>query len=80
MSFVQIPRLRRWLPAFLGLWLIGSTTAVAFDETLEQNYAEKLKKPFVSAIPWESSLEKARQLSVEKNLPIIAYFTRSHAP
>ena len=70
----------RWLTVLLVLWLGGPQTASALDETLEQNYTEKLKKPFVSAISWESSLEKAKQQSAEKNLPIIAYFTRSYAP
>ncbi len=73
-------RAGRWLTVFLVLWLGGPQTATALDETLEQNYSEKLKKPFVSAISWESSLEKAKQQSAEKNLPIIAYFTRSYAP
>ncbi len=73
-------RAGRWLTVLLLLWLGGPQTASALDETLEQNYAEKLKKPFVSAISWESSLEKAKQQSAEKNLPIIAYFTRSYAP
>ena len=73
-------RAGRWLTVLLLLWLGGPQTASALDETLEQNYTEKLKKPFVSAISWESSLEKAKQQSAEKKLPIIAYFTRSYAP
>lgn len=74
------PRAVRALVAFILLWLGSPQTATALDETLEQNYMEKLKKPFVSAISWESNLEKAKQQSAEKNLPIIAYFTRSYAP
>lgn len=86
---VAVPKL---LGAFkcsllLGAWLLllstglaASEVSVPVDETLEQNYQEKLKKPFVSAIEWESSLEKAKQLAVEKNRPIIAYFTRSYSP
>ena len=76
----EIASATRWLTVLLGVWLAGTSTAAAFDETLEKNYAEKLEKPFVSTISWESSLAKARQLSAEKNLPIIAYFTRSYAP
>ncbi len=64
----------------LSTGLIASEVNVLADETLEQNYQEKLKKPFATAIDWESSLEKAQQLAVEKNRPIIAYFTRSYSP
>ncbi len=50
------------------------------DDPKEKNYQEKLQKPFVKAIPWENSLEEAKKKAAEKNLPIIAYFTRSYAP
>ena len=50
------------------------------EDRMEKNYQEKLKKSFVSAIAWESTLEEAKKKALEKNLPIIAYFTRSYAP
>jgi len=49
-------------------------------EKMQKNYDEKLAKAFAKAVPWQSSLEAAQKLAAEKNLPIIAYFTRSYAP
>lgn len=50
------------------------------DQELRDKYQAKLELPFVKAIGWQQSLESARKLSRENNLPIIAYFTRSYAP
>ncbi|OUU23198.1 MAG: hypothetical protein CBC13_06260 [Planctomycetia bacterium TMED53] len=50
------------------------------EDRMEKNYQEKLKKTFVSAIAWEGTLEEAKKKALEKNMPIIAYFTRSYAP
>ena len=50
------------------------------NEELEKRYQEKQAKKFVQKIEWVTSLEQAKAVSKQKNLPILAYFTRSYAP
>jgi hypothetical protein len=47
---------------------------------MRRNYDEKLKKPFATKIPWELSLEKAKERARAEGKPILGYFTRSFAP
>ena len=49
-------------------------------QDLEGQYEAKLKKAFMSKIPWEQSLEEAMKKSKATGKPIFGYFTRSYAP
>ena len=66
--------------AALTLWISPALIEGHAPEPMQTNYDEKLAKAFAEAVPWQSSLEAAQKLAAEKNLPIIAYFTRSYAP
>jgi len=64
-----------------GICLLLCSTGFAQDRAeLEKRYEEKRKKKFVQHIEWVTNLEEAKKISQEKNLPILAYFTRSYAP
>jgi len=58
----------------------GARSAPAQESDLEIEYAKKLEKKFSNAVEWQHELEAAKKASREKNIPIIAYFTRSYAP
>ena len=66
--------------AALTLWISPALIEGQDPEKMQKNYDEKLAKAFAKAVPWQSSLAAAQKLAAEKNLPIIAYFTRSYAP
>ena len=54
--------------------------AAARGDALEDNLAEKLKKPFATNVSWVLRLEDAKTLASEKGRVIFAYFSRSYAP
>jgi hypothetical protein len=60
--------------------LVLALAAVAGADTLEDNLAEKLKKPFASNAAWVQSLAEAKKLAGEKGKVIFAYFSRSYSP
>ena len=65
----------------IGMWaLLLLTGGVLEAQSLEQNYQEKIKKPFVSKVPWALGYEKAIATAKKEDKPILAYFTRSYAP
>ena len=66
--------------AALTLWISPALIEGQDPEKMQKNYDEKLAKAFAKVVPWQSSLAAAQKLAAEKNLPIIAYFTRSYAP
>lgn len=61
----------------LLLFLAGPLAA---QETLEEKYQAKLLKPFAKKIEWQHKIDHARELAKERNLPVLAYFTRSYSP
>jgi hypothetical protein len=78
-------RKRAWRLLLGGALLIGMSGAVSaqpqYDpDQMKRSYEEKLKKEFMKKIEWERELEDALAKSKEKNLPVMAYFTRSYAP
>lgn len=64
----------------LCLLSVSTVSLAQGTEELEKRYQEKQAKKFVQKIEWVTSLEKAKAISKQKNLPILAYFTRSYAP
>lgn len=54
--------------------------AIAQNGDLETEYAKKLEKEFAKAVEWRLTLADAKKACQEKNIPIIAYFTRSYSP
>ena len=66
------------LTLLLALALTGSV--LAQDDAMAENYKKKMKKDFVSKIPWETSFEAARKKAKEQNKVIYGYFSRSYAP
>ena len=54
--------------------------AAASADTLEDNLAEKLKKPFASNAAWVRSYAEAKKIAAEKDKVIFGYFSRSYAP
>lgn len=64
----------------VSLLLVCAVSLSQGSDELEQRYQEKRAKKFVEKIEWVTSLEKAKAISKQKNLPILAYFTRSYAP
>ncbi|HIG05655.1 MAG TPA: hypothetical protein EYQ08_08000 [Planctomycetes bacterium] len=69
----------RWLTTLCVL-LVGSVSLAQDSEVMEKRYQEKRAKKFVQKIEWITSLDQAKAISKQKNLPILAYFTRSYAP
>jgi hypothetical protein len=69
----------RWL-ATLCVLLVCSVSLAQGSEEMEKRYQEKRAKKFVQKIEWVTSLDQAKAISKQKNLPILAYFTRSYAP
>ena len=69
----------RWL-ATLCVLLVCSVSLAQGSEEMEKRYQEKRAKKFVQKIEWITSLDQAKAISKQKNLPILAYFTRSYAP
>ncbi len=49
-------------------------------EGLKRRYEAKLEARFLKVLPWEHRLEDAMAKAKKKNLPILAYFTRSYSP
>ncbi|MBT5739423.1 MAG: hypothetical protein HOI29_12735 [Planctomycetes bacterium] len=68
-----------WL-TILCVLLVSSVSVAQGTEELEKKYQEKRAKKFVQKIEWITSLDQAKAISKQKNLPILAYFTRSYAP
>lgn len=66
--------------AVVSLLLVCAVSLSQGSDELEQRFQEKRAKKFVEKIEWVTSLEKAKAISKQKNLPILAYFTRSYAP
>ncbi|MDE0957493.1 MAG: hypothetical protein OSB12_02550 [Planctomycetota bacterium] len=66
--------------AILCMLLVSSVSVAQGTEELEKKYQEKRAKKFVQKIEWITSLDQAKAISKQKNLPILAYFTRSYAP
>ncbi|MDE0959984.1 MAG: hypothetical protein OSB09_04320 [Planctomycetota bacterium] len=64
----------------VSLLLVCAVSLSQGSDELEQRFQEKRAKKFVEKIEWVTSLEKAKAISKQKNLPILAYFTRSYAP
>ncbi|MEE2856208.1 MAG: hypothetical protein VX949_02320 [Planctomycetota bacterium] len=64
----------------LCLLSVSTVSLAQGTEELEKRYQEKQAKKFVQKIEWVTSMEKAKAISKQKNLPILAYFTRSYAP
>lgn len=62
------------------VFLLSMLAAAARADTLEDNLAEKLKKPFATNVSWVLRLEDAKKLASEKGKVIFAYFSRSYAP
>ena len=48
-------------------------------EELDGYYKKKLEKEFIAKAEWKTTFADAKKASVEKNLPILMYFTRSFA-
>ena len=69
----------RWLTTLCVL-LVCSVSQAQGSEEMEKRYQEKRAKKFVQKIEWITSLDQAKAISKQKNLPILAYFTRSYAP
>ena len=69
----------RWLTTLCVL-LVCSVPQAQGSEEMEKRYQEKRAKKFVQKIEWITSLDQAKAISKQKNLPILAYFTRSYAP
>lgn len=61
----------------LSAWTAASPVHAQDNEA---NYAKKLEKEFVEATAWHHELAAAKKASAERNLPILAYFTRSYSP
>lgn len=69
--------------AVLAATLLFAGSAVAqgrSQDELKANKAEKLKKEFVTAAPWLTDYDKAREEAKKSDKLIFAYFTRSYAP
>ena len=69
----------RWLTTLCVL-LVCSVSQAQGSEEMEKRYQEKRAKKFVQKIEWITSLDQAKAISKQKNLPILAYFPRSYAP
>ena len=69
----------KWV-LLLCLLSVSTVSLAQGNEELEKRYQEKQAKKFVQKIEWVTSMEKAKAISKQKNLPILAYFTRSYAP
>ena len=69
----------KWL-LLLCLVPVSTLSLAQGNEELEKRYQEKQAKKFVQKIEWVTSLEQAKAVAKQKNLPILAYFTRSYAP
>jgi len=54
--------------------------ATAHAQSLEENLAEKLKKPFASNASWVLGFAEAKKQAAEGGKLIFAYFSRSYAP
>ena len=58
----------------------GAAEAQNRGGDMRKNYEAKLKKKFVSTVPWEQTLKKAKERARAERKPILAYFTRSYSP
>ncbi len=79
------PRLIGRTVAIFALLLIGQLALCSAVEaqgrgSLRAKFDQKMKKPFVSKVPWALSLEEARKRAAEQKKPILGYFTRSYSP
>ena len=63
----------------LILALSGAAYAQS-DGELAEKLAEKMKKPFVSRIAWETDWGKARERADKEGKLVFGYFTRSFKP
>ncbi len=60
--------------------LLVTCPSVAQENDLEAEYAKKLEKKFAKSVDWRQEIAAAKKACREKNVPIIAYFTRSYSP
>lgn len=68
------------MKSLMGGIALAVLVGTAFGQSNEDKYKEKLKKDFVSKIPWETSLEAAKAKAAAQKKLIFGYFTRSYAP
>ncbi|HKS17194.1 MAG TPA: hypothetical protein VJU16_07765 [Planctomycetota bacterium] len=63
------------------LLLAAAAPARAQDdqETMKENLAHKLEKPFFKAAPWITDYDEAKAAAKKSGKLIFAYFTRSYA-
>ncbi len=63
-----------------ALVLCFAFAAAARAQSLEENLAEKLKKPFASNASWVLGFAEAKKQAAEGGKLIFAYFSQSYAP
>ena len=61
--------------------LLATATSAQLDQAkMAEQFAAKLKSPFIQNANWIRDYDEARAMAKETGKPIFAYFSRSFAP